>query len=556
MEITPSYRSSRSRSRSRTRNSTANSRATSATRRPSISSAKRSLSSSSLDRLTVTPTRIDSERSIPSVQVVLDNSLPKDFFKQDIIALAKILKISKWHKRNLLQQHLAITRISGALTNSIYKIEYNDDESDVHLPALLLRVYGKNVDELIDRDSELQILIKLSQKRIGPRLLGIFTNGRFEQFLDGFVTLNKEQIRNEVISQMIGRRMKDLHYKIELNMDDFQSAPTCWRLIEKWLKILEFEYMPQYEAAGINPKDVFFFNFQEFKKLVFKYKHWLFSKYDEAKEEFASNYKFCHNDTQYGNLLLRESFKPEHIIIGDNPNFSASNFNDVAIRSTSNKKDSDLVVIDFEYSGPNFPAFDIVNHFSEWMANYHDPVRSYYIDQDKYPTKLQQLNLIKSYIEYDFQFPSSNLKTSKSPIELSDNPKSQAINLIQHEIEKFYNECVYWRGSVQIYWCLWGLIQNGSLKPTLQVESTGEKGVDSTYNITVDIEKLSVDDSEVATQEAITSCDDDFDYLKYSNQKIAIFMGDAIQFKLIDENEIDQEYRKSIKYLSIDTFDY
>lgn len=77
---------------------------------------------------------------------------------------------------------LKITRISGALTNSIYKIDYVDEEQDIHLPSLLLRVYGKNVDELIDRDSELMTLIKLSQKRIGPRLLGIFTNGRFEQF--------------------------------------------------------------------------------------------------------------------------------------------------------------------------------------------------------------------------------------------------------------------------------------------------------------------------------------------------------------------------------------
>ena len=96
MEISPANikEQSRSRSRSRTRNSTANSRSTSATRRPSLSSThRRSLSSSSLNKLIITTTQVDQERSVPSVQVYLDNSLPLDFFKQDIIALTKTLKL-------------------------------------------------------------------------------------------------------------------------------------------------------------------------------------------------------------------------------------------------------------------------------------------------------------------------------------------------------------------------------------------------------------------------------------------------------------------------------
>ena len=567
MEIIPSQKSSsRSRSRSRTRNSTANSRSTSATRRPSLSSTtRRSLSSSSLDRLTLTSTKIDADRSIPSIDAILDNTLPAEFFKQDIIALTKALKISKWHKKSLVTLNLSINRISGALTNSIYKIEYNDDRQDVHLPALLLRVYGKNVDELIDRDSELQTLIKLSQKRIGPRLLGIFTNGRFEQFLEGYITLNKEQIRDEVISQMFGRRMKDLHYKIELNTEDYlQHLPTCWRLIEKWLRIFEEEYLPGYESAGVDIKDVFMMGMDEFKDLVFDYKYWLFSKYE--KDGFSSNYKFCHNDTQYGNLLLHESFKPEDIIV-DTPTSSSANLSEVALKSTTNKKDSNLVVIDFEYSGPNFPAFDVVNHFSEWMADYHDPEKSYYIDEHRYPTKLEQLNLIKSYIEYDFQFPSSNLKTSKSAMDLlNDDSKPQAISLLRHEIEKLFNECVYWRATVQIYWCLWGLIQNGPLKPKPDVQSqVGEKGVDSTYNITLDVDKLNLegeenkdgsgDDAVVAIEEAITSSDDDFDYLKYSNQKAGLILGDLLQFGLLKGEQVEPKYKDLIKYLSVETFD-
>ncbi|KAL6452771.1 CKI1 Choline kinase [Candida maltosa Xu316] len=549
---TPPHSRPRSRSRSRSKTRTPTSRSSSAQRRPSLNSThKRSLSSSSLNKLIVTATQIDHDRSIPSVQVYLDNSLPLDFFKQDLISLIKVLKISKWHKRPLTTSNLLVNRISGALTNSIYKLEYVDQENN-KLPALLLRVYGKNVDELIDRDNELSILIKLSQKRIGPRLLGIFSNGRFEQFLDGFVTLNKLQIRDEVISQILGRRMKDLHYKIELDeQSDLGPQPTCWKLIEKWLKLFETELLPGYLDANMDPQKIFMVSFPQFKKIIQKYKQWLFNKYDA--ENFTANYKFCHNDTQYGNLLLHESFKPEDIVYDS----SASNDNVTTIKSTSNKKDTSLAVIDFEYSGPNFPAYDIANHFTEWMSDYHDAERSYYIHDDKYPTQVEQLNLIKSYVEYDFQYPSSNLKTEKKFDDLI-NDSTNPVSIIQYEIEKLYNECIYWRASPQIFWGLWGLIQNGPLKPPANNSNASEQGINGTYNITVGTESLTLDDKDeedgVLLEDAITSNDDDFDYLKYANQKFALVLGELIQFGIIDKTDIDEEYWPVIKYLDTKTY--
>ncbi|KAK6465373.1 choline kinase [Scheffersomyces coipomensis] len=546
--IPPQRSRSGSRSRSSSKNRTQpNSRSSSGTRRPSLSG-RRSLSSSSLTKLTVTQTNIDTDRSIPTVDITLDNSLPLDFFKQDLLALIKALRISKWHKRQLTVSNLIVNRISGALTNSIYKLEYFDHQQNLRLPSLLLRVYGKNVDELIDRESELKTLIKLSSKRIGPRLLGIFTNGRFEQFLEGFITLGKKDIRDQIISQMLGRRMKDLHYKIELSHEDLNSLPMSWRLIIKWLDLYEQEYLPIHLKSEYDPTDVFFVEFQKFKQLVFQYKDWLFSKYDQSS--FSSNYKFCHNDTQYGNLLLHESFDRQDIINDDQHNDE-----DTAITVTSNKKDSNLVVIDFEYSGSNFPALDIVNHFSEWMSDYHDEKQSYYIHNENYPSQVEQLNLIKSYIEYDFQFPSTNLITN-TQISL-DQQNISASDLIEFEIKKLYNECIYWRATVQIYWCLWGLIQNGPVKiPSLTSNSTVEKGVDGTYTITTNgIENLSINDNDVAVEEAISSSDDDFDYLKYSQQKIALVMGDLIQFGFLSKDDIDEKYHSIIKVLDTKLYD-
>lgn len=541
MEIRPTNVHSgqnRSRSRSRTRNSSSRSNST---RRPSLSG-KRSLSSSSLNRLSITSTSIDNDVSFPTANVILDNSLPLDFFKLDILSLTKALRISKWHKRQLNPSNLIVNRISGALTNSIYKIEYKDSEQNLILPSLLLRIFGKNVDSIIDREAELKTLIKLSQKKIGPKLLGNFTNGRFEQFLEGYLPLDKEVIRNEVISQMIGRRMKDLHSKIALEPEDaIDSLPMSWKLIFKWLEIIEKEYLPCYAKEGIDEKEIFLVDFKKFKELILSYKEWLFDKYEGGS--LLPNFKFCHNDTQYGNLLLHESFDPLDIVVD-------TNNDDEALISTINRKDFNLVVIDFEYSGCNLPAYDLVNHFSEWMADYHDEEKSYFIHDDKYPNQLQILNLIKSYVEYEFTYPSSNLVVSSSP----DINNTKASELIQFEIRKLYNECILWRPTVQIYWCLWGLIQNGPPKSSQFSELTSEQGINSTYNIvTSGIENLQIDEN--AIEDNVTSSDDDFDYFKYIQQKSGCFMADFINFGFIKKDDIEEKYWDILKFLDTKLLD-
>lgn len=545
MDITPHEPTrSRSRSRSRTRNSTANSRSTSATRRPSLGS-RRSLSSSSLTSLTLTQQHFDhgAEMRIPSVPVTLDNTLPLDFFKQELIALIRALRISKWHKKHLTVENVVVTRISGALTNSIYKVELKDPAYSA--PSLLLRVYGKNVESIIDRDYELSILVKLSPKRIGPKLFGIFSNGRFEQFLEGFVTMTKDDIRNPIISQMIGRRMKDLHYKIELDeRDKILEFPLAWLQIHKWIDTFEKTMLPLYSPDEL--ADILLLPWPQFKDLAFGYREWLFNKYDTSR--FADNYKFCHNDTQYGNLLLRNTFDPDEIV--PLPISGTSNV------STTYKRDNDLAVIDFEYSGANFPAYDIADHFAEWMSDYSDEKQSHHIHEEAFPRQEEQLNLVKSYIEYDFRVPTSNLKTKTTP----QNTEANKLQVQEFEVKKLYNEVVYWRCTVQFFWCIWGLLQNGPPKKA-DINQLGsnseERGVTSTFKITTGLDALTVDDSTaiIEDDEVIASTDDDFDYLKYSQQKAALIAGDMISFGLLSIDQIRPEHHNLIKFLDTRTFD-
>lgn len=90
------------------------------------------------------------------------------------------------------------------------------------------------MDHLIDRESELQILRRLARKRIGPRLLGCFNNGRFEEFFHAR-TLTAKDIRVPDTSKQIAKRMRELHDGIDLLEQEKDGGPFVWSNWDKWV---------------------------------------------------------------------------------------------------------------------------------------------------------------------------------------------------------------------------------------------------------------------------------------------------------------------------------
>ena len=103
---------------------------------------------------------------------------------------------------------------------------------------LLLRIYGPQVEHLIDREVELQILKRLARKSIGPRMLGTFTNGRFEQYFNAR-TLTAQDLRNPETSKQIAKRMRELHDGIDLLEEERSAGPFIWQNWDKWVQRCE-----------------------------------------------------------------------------------------------------------------------------------------------------------------------------------------------------------------------------------------------------------------------------------------------------------------------------
>lgn len=159
-------------------------------------------------------------------------------FKNEIIRTTHTLKIKGWRKVPLDDaESIEVVRLSGALTNAVYVVSPVADSpifKDIKTPAkLLLRIYGPQVENLIDRETELSVLQRLARKKIGPRLLGTFKNGRFEQFFNA-APLTPEDLRNPEVSKQIAKRMRELHDGIDLLPHEREGGPTLFRNWESW----------------------------------------------------------------------------------------------------------------------------------------------------------------------------------------------------------------------------------------------------------------------------------------------------------------------------------
>ena len=73
------------------------------------------------------------------------------------------------------------------------------------------------------------------------------------------------------------------------------------------------------------------------------------------------------------------------------------NGGEVACTNDTSEMDKSLVVIDFEFCSYNYRAFDIANHWVEWMYDYgNEESPYYYMHRQNYPSKQQQVRRCRS----------------------------------------------------------------------------------------------------------------------------------------------------------------
>jgi choline kinase len=532
-------------------------------------------------------------------------------FKFEIVRLTHTLRIKGWRRVPMDMSHeCTVERLSGALTNAVYVVsppevlppppsaEGQQQPQRRTLPnKLLLRIYGPQVEHLIDRESELQILRRLARKRIGPRMLGTFSNGRFEEYFHARA-LTPEDLRNADTSKQIAKRMRELHEGIELLERERDEGAFVWQNWDKWVQRvqdvtmwLDSEVLGQQQSAVDGRVEdwkargfVCGTEWGVFKKTVQRYREWLEAQYTESGQ-LRARYVFAHNDTQYGNIL-------RVLPSGTSP---------LLLPANTHKQ---LIVIDFEYANANTPGLEFANHFTEWCYNYHDPKTAWRCNTSLYPTPEEQDRFLRAYVRHRPQFnastpnmqavdatsssstpqhqpkrpagPSSSISnfmldarappeppapsaaTAKADADYQANEDAQVASLLR--------ETKMWRLANSAQWVAWGIVQAKvpgmplltPADPSAAValsqtpeQMTAEDGT-SLFSDPLDAEgKALQQDIDVKrpdpAEEDDAKAEEEFDYLAYARDRAMFFWGDALALGLVGEHELPRDVRENVK---------
>ena len=103
--------------------------------------------------------------------------------------------------RCITKDDMLVSKCSGGIANRVYLVQVKPDRAEGKLGTepnrVIVRLYGstilKNIDEprLLGDDAEIIIFHFLSVYKLGPRLLGVFTKGRIEEYIPvGIDTVN------------------------------------------------------------------------------------------------------------------------------------------------------------------------------------------------------------------------------------------------------------------------------------------------------------------------------------------------------------------------------
>ncbi|KAK5636243.1 hypothetical protein RRF57_011955 [Xylaria bambusicola] len=472
-------------------------------------------------------------------------------FKSEIIRLTHTLRLKGWRRVSLESgDKIGVERLSGALTNAVYVVTPPEDievETGKKTPMkLLLRVYGPNVEHMIDRKNELSVLRRLARKRIGPRLLGTFANGRFEQYLNA-ITLTSEDIRDPEMSKHIAKRVRELHDGMEVLEDERDGGPAVLKNWDRWLprvtEIMSF-LDARITAGNLGPvrsaadawKErglVCGTDWPTFKATFDRYRKLLFDRYG-GSNVIREHLVFAHNDTQYGNILrVRPDDKKSPLL---QPNY----------------EHKQLVVIDFEYCGANVRGYEFANHFTEWCYNYHDESASFACNVDKYPTSEEQYRWVKAYVTHRPDHPHPGLSTPiasplSTPVMDPTTPSLEPTNIgssssivdfmldarvppggwkeeekrqeekVEEQIKSLVEETRLWRPICSAMWIAWGIMQ--AKIPGLDSEGISEGEEDDPHA---------------------------FDYLGYTQERAMFFWGDCVALGLVKLEDLPRRVRKNI----------
>eukprot|EP00923_Selenidium_pygospionis_P022821 GHVN01039555.1.p1 GENE.GHVN01039555.1~~GHVN01039555.1.p1 ORF type:complete len:455 (-),score=141.63 GHVN01039555.1:269-1633(-) len=304
--------------------------------------------------------------------------------------------------------------------DSPHSSPHSPNSSQYHLPPkLIIRIFGRNSEKLIDRQVEAHSIDLLRLHSLTPLTLLRFSNGFVSEFVPGRELLPSE-MRSEYrkVSAMM-RRWHIILAPVNLTLTKSNSTPpdthiqsvrpstdkagceggmgslsgSAWSDDGVMRPILFDKMWGWYKAAVMSHKSIV-------EELNIKLQ---INRISQLVEERECGVGFCHNDLLCSNILVR---------------------------------DNDVFFIDYEYAGINYVAFDIGNHLCEYAG--------YGSDFSKIPDLPFIEEFVESYLSVRVTGDTSEMR------EVSEESVTQLVDDVR-----------LFMAASHCFWGLWALVKDG-----------------------------------------------------------------------------------------------
>ncbi|VDK68318.1 unnamed protein product [Litomosoides sigmodontis] len=307
---------------------------------------------------------------------------------------------------NVPHEHIDITLQRGGFNNKIFTVELPSSmkvQGDEPQKAIL-RIYG-NLGEGYELPEGIISAI-LAERSLGPRLLGIFPGGRFEEYIPSRRLTNEEyckpckthrltQFTDDLIETLKSSSRWSRSYQMHSTLTKFDKE-LCPDLITLDLLAKELETCKECLARSGSP-------------LI-----------------------FSNNDLHEGNLLLRDGVEvTDHGFVG-------------------RKHDEDpIVLIDYEYGCYYYRGFDLCHYCVERCLHNEGKIWPYYeIMENQWPNEEILRLYVGTYIDEANKIRhNSNGKRIQCIIDLPDD-RQAAIERLLSEIRQF-------AALPHLFWAIW-----------------------------------------------------------------------------------------------------
>eukprot|EP01088_Endostelium_zonatum_P011101 TRINITY_DN2491_c2_g1_i1.p1 TRINITY_DN2491_c2_g1~~TRINITY_DN2491_c2_g1_i1.p1 ORF type:complete len:366 (-),score=72.54 TRINITY_DN2491_c2_g1_i1:69-1166(-) len=320
---------------------------------------------------------IKQPKLLPEVVITLPNEEDLKSEERTTQEVKALVKNCVGQFQELADEQMSVKAYHGGITNTLYCVINTNNPTD----KVLVRIFGSGTDQLIDRNTEFFVIKVLNSLFFAPPLYSIFSNGCVYGHIDG-KSLEPEQLKEPQFQKLIAHKISEWHTKIQMT-PHFPKTAGIWPTLDKWL----VTYTAQSANDPSIPAQV-----EHLTQEVNKTK--IFLTRSTKPHNSGMDVVWCHNDLLSGNIIYSAEYE-------------------------------DVNFIDYEYCSYNYRAFDIANHFCEWMG--------FDMKAEDYPDEGTRRAWIKEYVA--------------------------GTGGEGGEVQRLLEEVEEWKVASHLFWGIWACIQ-------------------------------------------------------------------------------------------------